>query len=280
MSNQDPSEDAGQDAKPADWKHWTYAEKVAWRCANPDPGVDYQQFVDKAQVKETVSGCFEVPANYQVVPTPELIDTTALPSTFVMKATHGWDMTLLVRDGVLAGTNRSTQHAGQPMNAKVLREIATAWFQSEEQEQRQQRQRHYQQVAKGLLFEQFIEPVDYELQLFLFNGKCALAMVFYRGFRHFPVTHQLYDERWCLLEPGSAAAADSFEREKGTIKPPPNGLLHSLEKLVGAIGHVRADFLVSRGRYFFSEFTFTHNGGRGPGLIGKYDRDLGLHWMP
>ena len=49
---------------------------------------------------------------------------------------------------------------------------------------------------------------------------------------------------------------------------PPRELLEKLLKLCRSIDHVRADFLVSGGKYYFSEFTFTHNGPGGPGAAG------------
>jgi len=133
-------------------------------------------------------------------------------------------------------------------------------------------------VKQGILFEQFLEPVDHELQLFLFNGRCRLAMVFYRDFFHRGGTHRLYDEHWRELGPATPEAEAGYERAAPDTPRPPGELLDQLEALCRGIDHVRADFYVCGGEYYFSEFTFTHNLG-GPGFIGRYDADLGRYWL-
>jgi hypothetical protein len=275
----DPQIQISSPVKPSDWNTRTYSQKVRWRSKNPDPLINYKDLVDKYQVKEIVRPYFNVSKSYLVVEQPCDIEAAGLPGTFVMKATHGWNMSLLVVDNVVQGGNRERIGAGRQADAEYLQQVAQKWFRSRRERRRRRSERQYQFVRPRILFEQFLQPVDYELQLFMFGGKCRLAMVFYRQFYHKGSTHRLYDERWQLLEPGSKAGASCYEWSKKPTPPLPQSLMHNLECICQPFDHVRADFYVSAGEYYFSEFTFTHNGGRGPGFISKYDRELSKFWL-
>lgn len=264
--------------KPADWRRRTFSQKVAWRCANPDPRVDYRTWADKLRVKDVVRPYFNVAETYAVAGDPLEIDSGRLPATFVMKATHGWDMSMLVVGGIVRGGNRSVAYAGRTADTRFLQSVAHAWFTSKYEALRRERERQYTFVRPGILFEQFLDPVDYELQLFLFNGRCRFSMVFYRGFHHQGATHRLYDERWRRLEPGSAESASLYEREAPETPRPPAELTEKLAHLCRSLDHVRADFYACGGQYYFSEFTFTHASGDA-GFIGRYDAKLGRHWL-
>lgn len=263
--------------KPADWKMLTFSQKVAWRCGCPDPLVDYRTLVDKFLVKEFVRPYFKVAESYLVVEKPFDINTSLLPETYVMKSTHGWNQSLLIVDGSIRGGNRSLTGAGYIADSELLQKIAKYWIHSEQELQRRSRERHYQFVKPRIIFEQFLKPVDYELQLFLFNGHCRFAMVFYRQFFHEGVTHRLYDEHWQLLNPGSAEAESYYEWIAEATPQPPYAMMQNLEQLCHSIDHVRVDFYVSDEQYYFSEFSFSHSGG-GAGFIGKYDAVLGGFW--
>lgn len=265
--------------KPDDWHAYTFSQKVAWRCHNPDPNVDYRTWVDKYLVKQLVSPLFKVAKPYLVVEEVLDINTRNLPETFVMKATHGWNMCLLVVDNIVQGGNRSLDGAGKKCRSEYLQQTAHAWLDSEFEKWRRANQKHYQLVPLGILFEQFLKPVDYEVQLFLFNGKCRIAMTSYRDFYHSGGTHRIYDEQWQRLEPASEKAKSCYEWTAEDTPPPPSDLMQKLETLCRSIDHVRADFYVSNGQYYFSEFTFTHNAGKGPGFIGEHNARLGRFWL-
>lgn len=263
--------------KPPFWHMLTFSQKVAWRCNNPDPKIDYRTWVDKSLAKEIVRPYFKVAEPYLVVERPEDIDIARLPGTFIMKATHGWNMSLLVVDGIVQGGNRNLAGAGRIADTAFLQQVARAWLNSEEEERRRSWERYYRYVNPGILFEQFLSPVDHELQLFLFNGQFHFAMVFYRGFYHKDSSHRLLGERWRCLQPGSRGAASRYEWAAPETPRPSADLFSKLEKLCRSIDHVRADFFVCGNQYYFSEFTFTHNAGK-PGFIGKYDAALGRFW--
>jgi hypothetical protein len=264
--------------KPVDWDKLSFSEKIAWRCRNPDPDVDYATWVDKYRVKTLVGALFDVADTYLVVHDPADIDAAHLPPTFVMKATHGWNMSLLVEDGVVRGSNQTADGAGQIADSRYLQQVANSWLSSSNERERRRQEKHYQHVKPGILFEQSLVPIDYEVQLFLFHGHCRFAMGFYRGFHHINGLHRLYAENWKQLGPGSDQAASRYEQSEDEIEQPPSALLNNLQRLCQSIDHVRADFFVCGGKYYFSEFSFTHNGLGGPGLIGKYDADLGRFW--
>jgi hypothetical protein len=273
--SKEPSPDG---VKPPGWQGWTFSRKVAWQALNPDPRVDYRTWVDKNRVKDLVRPLFNVAETLVAVDRAEDIDADRLPGSFVMKATHGWNMSLLVIDGIVQGGNRDLKGAGRKADTEYLRRVAQGWLGSKPEARRRLRERQYRFVEPGILFEQRIDPMDYEVQLFLFNGHCRFAMVCFRGFHHSGASHRLYDEHWQRLAPGSRESAACYEGSAEETAPPPAELLRRLEGLCREVGHVRADFFVSGGRYWFSEFSFTHNGGNGPGMIGRYDAELGRFW--
>jgi hypothetical protein len=268
----------GAPAKPAAWDALTFSQKVTWRCRNPDPGVDYRVWADKYLVKQVVRPYFDAAEPYFVTADPYRIESARLPCTYVMKATHGWSMCMLVVDRISRGGNRRLAGAGRVADSEFLRQVALAWFHSRREQQRRLWERQYQFVRPGILFERFLDPIDYELQLFLFNGRCRFAMVFYRGFHHRGATHRLYDGDWTRLPPGSAEAESCYERRAPETPPPPAELLARLAQLCGSLDQVRADFFVSGEHYYFSEFTFTHSAGE-PGFIGRHDAMLGRFWL-
>lgn len=263
--------------KPAAWSEMTFSEKVAWRCNHPDPLVDYQSWVDKLRVKQLIHGSFDFAEPYRVVNRPAEIDAGLLPETFVMKTTHGWNQSLLVIDGIAQSTNRSTTNKGRRAGSTFLQQAARHWFVSERELSRRLHEQQYQSVLPRIIFEQYLDPVDYELQFFLFNGECKLTMVFYRNFCHEGLSYQLYDSNWQRVTPDAETAA----RHETDCQPqkPPADLLRQLARFCKDIDHVRADFYVSNGRYYFSEFTFT-NGRGAAGFIGNYDKTLGRFWLP
>ena len=91
------------------------------------------------------------------------------------------------------------------------------------------------------------------------------------------VAHQIYDEDWRLQDASNAQLGAPPAHCVEVLRPPAS-LFEALERLCRAIDHVRVDFMVSEGRYYFSEFTFTHNGTRGPGFIAGFDAQLGRYW--
>jgi hypothetical protein len=262
-------------AKPHDWEGLTFSQKVQWRCRHPDPKVDYACWVDKERAKALVAGLFPVPWTYAVVRDPRDIVALALPHTFVMKATNGWNMSLLVENGVVRGGNRSAKGAGRPSDPAYLHKVATKW--RKKQKRLGTRVRLYGHAEFGVVFESYIWPVDYEVQLFLFAGRFRLALVLFRPFVFENVAHQIYDENWTLRDASDAQLGASLLR-CAEVPRPPASLFEGLGRLCRAIDHVRVDFMVSEGRYYFSEFTFTHNGRRGPGFISGFDAQLGRYW--
>ena len=187
-------------------------------------------------------------------------------------------MSLLVVNDVVKGGNHSVTDSGRPAETRYLQNLAKNWFDSREELSRRNRERQYRYVKQRIIFEEFLNPVDYELQLFLFNGEFRFGMVFFRQFHHKELSYRLYDKDWELREPGSQRYVHSFDTSGQAVPPPPQSIMDSLKALCHSIDQVRADFYVCDGRYYFSEFTFTHNAG-GAGMIGKYDAELGRYWL-
>ena len=261
--------------KPSDWVCWNFHQKIRWRCKHPSPAIDYGLLVDKYRVKDFVRPYFPVAETYQVIRKPNEIDRKRLPASYVMKATHSWNRCMLVVDGRFEGMNRDRKLVGKYANNIYLRILAFRWlwpgkFLS--------REVHYRYVRPGILFEEFIDPVDYELQLFLFSGICRMTMVLKRGFYHRQGTvYRLYDQNWCRLKPGSEDTRSIYDDSLDETPRPGREDFAALRRLCKHMDHVRVDFFVSNGRLYFSEFTFTHNAGK-PSLLGRYETELSYYW--
>ncbi len=217
-------------AKPRDWERRTFSQKVQWRCGHPDPKVDYASWVDKYRAKALVAGLFPVAQTYAIVRDPEEIDALALPPTFVMKATHGSGMSLLIENEIVRGGNRKATGTGRTSNPAYLRQVATRWMKSNQHKRRSKSERHYRQVDFGVVFEAYVQPVDYEVQLFLFAGRFRLALVLFRPFVFKNVAHQIYDEDWTLREASAAQFGASLSAGIEVARPPAS-LFEALERL-------------------------------------------------
>ena len=250
----------------------TFSEKVQWRCRHPDPKVDYASWVDKYRAKALVAGLIPVPHTYAIVRDPAEIATLALPDTFVMKATHGVGMTLLVENETVRGGNKWRETRGvRAIHLSSRRCYRLDELQAAGASKQGGAPLPACRLRGGVRGD--VRPVDYEVQLFLFAGRFRLALVFFRPFVFKNDAHHIYDEDWTLREASAAPAPPCIE-----VPRPPASLFETLERLCRPIDHVRVDFMVSDGRYHFSEFTFTHNGKYGPGLIASFDAQLGGYW--
>lgn len=179
-----------------------FAEKVRWRCTHPDPGVDYGTLADKYRVKAVVRPHFSVAECYKVARSAREIDQAGLPSTFVMKGTHRWNRAMLAVNDRFQGQNRSHNMCGKSVTNTRLRWLARKWLMEFSREWLTEL--HYRFVEPGILFEELIDPVDHELQFFLFYGICHMTMVVKRGFNHQNgIRYRLYDGNWRNLKPGS-----------------------------------------------------------------------------
>ncbi|MEZ5874713.1 MAG: ATP-grasp fold amidoligase family protein [Hyphomicrobiales bacterium] len=182
-------------------------------------------------------------------------------------------MSLLVEDGTVRSTNRSLQDAGLRSDPVTFRRIATMWRDKYRQARRES---YYRHVDFGVIFESYIQPIDYEVQLFLFSGRFKMAIVFFREFYFENFACHIYDEEWSLRKVSASEPGAARPSHAEVLRP--RDLFRSLELLCRHIDHVRADFLVSAGRYYFLEFTFTHNAGSA-GALRDYDAELRRNWV-
>lgn len=263
--------------KPENWDKLTFSQKIAWRCAHPDPDVDYAVYADKFRAKEIVRGRLPFPETIAYHTRVDEIDARALPPTYVMKASHGWKMSLLVENGIVRGTNFGADASGRAADTKYLLDVARSWMASRDERKRRNSERHYRSVKPGILFEAQIEPIDFELKLFLFHGQLRYAQVFYRDFHHGNMRYRHFDGGWREL-PADESNASVYATEADAISIPGPTTMKTLAAICGGIDHVRVDLYHACDDFYFSEFTFTHNGTGGPGLIGNFDASLGAFW--
>ena len=116
-------------------------------------------------------------------------------------------MTRLVRRGIIQRGSRDDVDEGKAASSEILREIAARWLKSTQHLLLQAREHQYRDIEPGIMFEEFLQ-FNYEMELFLFNGTCRIAMVHMRKpGDEGPVGdgYRLYDRDWHRLEPVPAA---------------------------------------------------------------------------
>ena len=238
------------------WPNWsapkTYNEKLQWlKLYNRRP--EYSKMVDKFAVKEYVASLID---KKYIIPTlgvwdkPEEIDWDSLPSSFVLKTTHGGGNT-----GVVICRNKESldkQEAITKLRSSLKQDLYKTV-----------REWPYKNVPRRIIAEQFIEGENGDLpdyKFFCFDGVVkALFVGSERGSGD--VKFDYYDDDFNHLDlvqvhPMSGkkqAKPENFEEMK-TIA----------SKLSKGIPHVRVDLYNVKGSIYFGELTFFHHGGCTP----------------
>lgn len=241
----------------------TFSERIMLRNAWPDP--QYSRYADKYEVRAIVENAigpqFLIPL-YEVAESAEAIDFASLPTTFVMKATHGSSWVKLVMD----------KDAEDP---EALKALAASWLC--ENYYRTFREKHYNAIKPRIIFEKLLlqdngQPVDdYKIHCFRKNGKLTqIVQVNSDRFRNHRLN--LFSSDWTPLDirlVHEPAPAESI-RKPGQL----DEMLRLADRLSAGINYVRVDLYVSSGQVFFGELTFTP----GAGLMRLHPREVERQW--
>ncbi|MGO1737258.1 MAG: ATP-grasp fold amidoligase family protein [Leucobacter sp.] len=243
----------------------TFNEKLQWLKLNyQDPAK--ATLVDKFEVKAWVAeqiGVEHVIPTLGVYETVEAIDFDALPSAFVLKATHDSGGVVLVRD--------KSQLDVSAAREKLQRSLNRSYFEAG-------REPEYKLVKPRIIAEPFI--VDDEIgqlrdyKFFCFDGEVkAMFVASDRAegqlkFDYFDADYNPLD----LRQPYPTS----------TVKPPKparyDEMLELSRKLSQGQPHVRVDLYEANGRLYFGEMTFFHFGGMQPFIPAKWDKIWG-DWL-
>ncbi|SAK69058.1 hypothetical protein AWB75_03461 [Caballeronia catudaia] len=230
----------------------TFNEKILERCLYPDPR--YVDLSDKLKVRDYVAR--KIGSEYLVPLVAEPSDFTedvfnALPSSFVMKATHGSGFVKLVRN--------KAETSFEELHALAQRWLSTDFYWV-------YRERHYRPIERRIFFEALllnengIVPADMKFHVFnkeSGNPKIFILVISDR-FGERP-RGDIYDADWNLLDISMGKYARST-----TPDPRPKNLdtlLWAARELASDFEFVRVDLYDSNDVIYFGELTFTPGAG-------------------
>jgi hypothetical protein len=257
--------------KPFGWDEWTFDEKVAWRGKHLDPRIPYASYVDKVGVKQIVGNDILTAKTLHVTDNLKQIFAWQPPQKYLMKANNASGRGLLVVDEmILARMKRDRNFVPVPATQALLFSYAKQWLSTPYQSNAELQ---YGLIHPRILFEEYLEHITMDIELFCFNGEVELIEVlFIDSYKNDPVI-SFYDRNWNLLE---------TTHPTHTVRKTPINRPHWLDKLFVFVKHytqnidqVRVDFYLNGEYIYFGEFTFTTGAGVVPSF---FQRRLGQCW--
>lgn len=245
----------------------TFNEKLNWLKLY-DRKPQYTQLVDKYTVKQFITNTI---GSQYVIPTiglwnsPDEIDFASLPSSFVLKTTHGGGNT-----GVVICKDKSTADFVE-IKSKLKQSYKDSIY-------RRLREWPYKNVKPRIIAEPFMvdsmndELIDYKF--FAFDG-CVQALFVATGRNSGEVKFDFFDKDFQPLD-----IVQSHPQSGINIKRPStfDEMIYIAEKLSVGIPHVRVDLYEINGRVYFGELTFYHHGAVTPFHPEEWDYKFGS-WL-
>lgn len=230
-----------------------------------------RQFADKFAVRSFVAdriGEEALPELFCVTRNPKELPFSRLPSSFVVKPTHGSSWVRTVRD-----KNEIDQ-------AELIRECEY-WLSQDYY--KTCRERVYKGIPRRILIEELIDdgspdaPTDYKF--LVFHGKVEVIMVIegrFAGLRGY-----FLDRDWNKLDAGFVDEDSPSTRQQSEPIPKPPHLaemIQAAEKLGRDMDFVRADFYDTPKKYYFGELTTTPAAGMEYFDPPEFNNFLGKLW--
>ncbi len=257
--------------KPPGWDRWKFNQKIIWRGLHLDPRIPYAALVDKIKVKQLLQDHITCAKTYFITDDPSQICLENLPKTFMMKSNAASGRGILVKNGIVIATRkREGNFKPIPCTDEFLRSYAKKW---QSRIFAENHEMQYSLIKPMIFFEEYIEDITYELELYFFNGKVRVITLFFvNGYQQKPEV-SYYDANWNLFD----IKHPSFRVRRNPIEKPAylDELIAFSERLVSKIDHVRVDFFISRDKVYFGEFTFTTAGGYN---IDHLNTMVGSYW--
>jgi len=241
----------------------TYNEKIAWRILN-DRNPLIVATTDKLAVREYVAAKVGPDVLIPIIGVYQSaadIRWAELPNQFVLKASHGCDMTLIVRDK-------------DSIDPKSALERADAWMRQNYYEL--SRERAYRDIPRRIIVEQLLTddegriPADYKI--LVFHGRASLIRVHTDRFDDHRVNY--YDADFRPLPMAQISpSAPAF-----TVPIEARSLIGLAEKLAGDFDYARIDLYLARGKTWFGEITHHDGNAHVRFQPPEFDAALGAMW--
>jgi hypothetical protein len=241
----------------------TYNERLAWRILY-DRNPLFPLTIDKIAVRDYVA---EKVGPKVLVPLLGTYDRAAdipwehLPSRFALKASHGWDMNLLVHDKAAVDRGAVLQRAD-------------TWLQQSHYEQTGEW--GYRDIRPRLLIEELLLETDgrvpEDIKFYVFGGRVKLLRIHIDRFGSHAVN--FYDTDLRLLPFRQVFPTNS------TFTPLPEvrDMTSLAERLGEGFDYARVDLYLTQGQIKFGEITHYDGSACVPFIPREYDRLLGDMW--
>jgi len=241
----------------------TYNEKVGWRILN-DPNPLIKLTTDKFAARDYVAQKVGTDVLIPIIGVYEQaadIPWAELPSQFVLKATHGCEMTLIVYDKDAVDQSAAIRKAA-------------GWLKQDYYEL--SRERAYRGIRRRLVIEKLLlddqgrVPPDYKV--LVFHGRAALIRVHNDRFGDHRVN--FYDREFVPMPVRQVSLTSlSFQ--------PPSGaeiVIDLAERLAEDFDYARIDLYFTRGKAWFGEITHHDGNAHVPFHPSDFDAALGALW--
>jgi hypothetical protein len=187
---------------------------------------------------------------YGVYDRVEEIDLAALPSSFVLKATHGSNMNIICRD------KRDLDWDGA--RAVMRNWLRTNYFHAG-------RQWAYKDIRPRLICEKYLENEEFhqliDYKFYCYGGKPEVLFVCTGRYDPRGVAYNAYDMQWKRIDTFKGKPASDLVIEKPETF---NAMVDVAGELCGSFPFIRVDLYSIKGTLVFGEFTFYPDNGTVP----------------
>ena len=226
-----------------------FNEKIQWLKIYYKPPI-LTQVVDKYEVRSFVServGSQYLNEIYGVYESIDAIDFNTLPARFVLKATHGYDMNLIVEDK-------------RKLNFSKVQCMASKWLHSNHYHDG--KEWAYKNIKPRLIVEKFLKENNKEdindYKFYCFNGTPKFLKVDMNRYQNHSTCY--YDLQWNILP---FSKDDNFAIAEAGSKPKHfEEMIEVSTKLSRGFPFVRVDLYNIEGQIIFGEMTFYPADGR------------------
>jgi hypothetical protein len=263
----------------------TFTEKVRYKMLR-DHRMLLVTFADKAAVRDYVAsrvGPEYLPATFGIVSEPERLRELDLPTSYVVKPTHGSGAAIVVSPqasehqtlppAVWGWVYRHVRPSAVTVDALV--DIARVWM-TKLYGQGPNREWAYGRVQRAVIVEEMLVapggiPDDYKF--FVFHGRCRYIQV--DAGRFDERTQDFYDADWQHLPMSGGPAWATPPRTRPERL---DEMISIAERLGAETDFVRVDLYALPDRIVFGELTSYPAGGDSPFEPESFDAEFGRHW--
>jgi hypothetical protein len=263
----------------------TFTEKVRYKMLR-DHRMLLVTFADKAAVRDYVAshvGAEYLPRAFGIVSDPEQLRELELPTSYVVKPTHGSGAAIVVSPNgsedqtlppaVWGWVYRHVRPSAVTVDALV--DIARVWM-TKLYGQGPNREWAYGRVKPAVIVEEMLVapggiPDDYKF--FVFHGRCRYIQV--DAGRFDERTQDFYDADWQHLPMSGGPAWATPPRARPERL---DEMISIAERLGAETDFVRVDLYALPDRIVFGELTSYPAGGDSPFEPESFNAEFGSHW--